>query len=102
MSFFGRQIHNTIQTGEVSGSITAKQLPSVACNLVRIRAQADNANDVYVGAVGVTKPNGVTDVTSGFPLAAGEETGWIPVTNLDLIYIIGTLATDDISYMAVF
>lgn len=89
-----------VKCGEVSGSATAKQLPSVPCRYVALQALADNAGTVYVGGAGVTIPDGTTDTTSGWALAAGKETAWIPVSNLNQLYIIGDNAGDDVSYLA--
>jgi len=60
--------YGNIQAGEVSGSATAKQLPSIPCQMVCITALNSNAGDVYVGGSGVTVPNGTTDTTSGIEL----------------------------------
>lgn len=84
--------------GEVSGSVSAKQLPTITAKWAKIQALSSNAAAVYVGASGVTIPDGTTDTTSGFALVAGADTGWFPTTNLNRYYIIGTNATDDIVY----
>lgn len=86
-------------TGEVSGSLTAKQLPDIPCRGVTFKAAADNAGIIYIGAAGVTVPDGTTDATSGWPLAAGAETAYWPCSNLNEFYIIGTATTDDVSYI---
>ena len=86
-------------TGEVGGSTTALQLPTKAGRYFRVKAQGDNAGIVAVGiASDLTLPNGSTDTTSGWPLAAGEETGWLPLTNLDVLWMRCTNAGDDIAY----
>jgi len=89
-----------IASGEVSGSATAKQLPDIQCNMVMIKAVGSNAGNVYVGGSGVTVVNGTTDTTSGFELGAGEETGIVPINNLNVLYIICDNAGDDITYLA--
>lgn len=86
-------------TGELQGSATAVQGPNVAARFVRYKAVADNAGSVYLGLAGVTVPDGTTDATSGFELAAGDETGWIPCTNLNTHYRICANAGDDLVYM---
>lgn len=90
----------TIACGERQGSATAVQLPDVSCKLVNIKAVASNTGKVYLGGSGVTKPDGTTDTSTGFELAAGAETGWIPIDNLNNFYIICDNATDDIVYLA--
>jgi hypothetical protein len=92
--------HSTVQSGEVSGSATAKQLPDIPCRAVSITALVGNAGNVYLGGAGVTIPDGTTDTTSGLTLDAGVTTDWMPVTNLNLFYIICDNAGDDITYLA--
>ena len=86
-------------TGERAGSLTAVQLPTKAGRYFRVKAAGDNAGVVCLGlSTSVTLPNGSTDATTGWPLAAGEETGWLPLTNLDVLWMICTNAADDIVY----
>jgi hypothetical protein len=96
-----REVPKGVRTGEVSGSATAKQLPTIDCQAARIVAATDNAGNVYLGGVGVTAPDGTTDTTSGFLLDAGDSTEWIPIDNLNKLYIICDNAGDDILYMLV-
>ena len=89
-----------VATGERQGSASAVQLPSVAGSLVNVKAVRSNAGNVYVGfASSVTAVNGTTDTTSGWELDAGEETGWLPLDNLDKLWVIMDNAGDDICYM---
>jgi hypothetical protein len=93
------------QTGELAGSTTAAQMPSVSGSMVRFKARDDNAGNVYIGYSGVTKPNGSTDTTTGFPLDAGDDSGWVPFSsavtsgdNLNDFYYICDNAGDDLIY----
>ena len=95
------EVYNRVKTGELAGSATAAQMPDVPCRMVRFKAHADNVGNVYIGGVDVTKADGTTDTTTGLQLAAGEETGFIPVSNLNLFYRICDNAGDDLTYMAV-
>lgn len=95
-----QQVYTTVLSGELQGSATALQLPTIACKLVKFKAREDNTGNVYIGAAGVTKPDGTTDATTGFQLDAGEETGWIPIDNLNRLYRICDNATDDLTYLA--
>lgn len=90
----------TVASGELQGSATALQLPSIDCVLVRFKALASNAGNVYLGGAGVTVANGTTDTTSGIQIAPGDDTGWIPVNNLSLLYRICDNAGDDLTYLA--
>lgn len=56
---------SSVATGELAGSATALQLPSVAGRMVRLKAHTTNAGNVYIGPSGVTKPDGSTDTTTG-------------------------------------
>lgn len=93
----------TIKTGEIQGSATAAQMPSVTAVRVIFRAQQANSGNVYIGGSGVTKPDGTTDATTGFELDAGQTTEWIPVPggNLNNFYRICDNAGDDLTYMAI-
>jgi len=89
-----------VATGERAGSATAVQLPSIAGSLINVKAVRSNAGNVYVGFIStLTVVDGTTDTTSGWELDAGEETGWLPLDNLDKLYIICDNAGDDIVYM---
>ena len=90
-----------VGVGEMTGSVTAKQLPSIGGRFATIRAFPANANPVYIGGPSVTVPDGTTDAVAwsggdGYPLQAGEAITLPLVDNLDELYLIGTAATDDI------
>ena len=91
-------LFSTVVTGERAGSAAAVQLPDVAAKIVKIKAQASNAGNVYVGVAGVTKPDGTTDTTSGWELDAGQEIE-LKISNLNMLYIICDNAGDDIVYL---
>lgn len=93
--------YSTIATGEVAGGTAAAQLPDVACKLARIRAVISNGGNVYLGGSAVTRPDGTTDTTTGWELAPGDETGWVPMNNLNSLYRICDNTTDDIVYWTV-
>ena len=86
--------------GELAGNTAATQMPTVACQLAKIKAHYDNAGRVYFGwSSAVTIVDGTTDTTSGLQLSAGEETGWIPVDNLNRFWRISDNAGDDLTYL---
>lgn len=91
--------NSAIAVGEVAGSATAAVFPTITAKMVMIKAVASNAGNVYIGIAGVTVVDGSTDTTTGFELGAGESTGWIPATNLNLFYRICDNAGDDVTYM---
>lgn len=89
----------TIITGELAGSGTAVQMPTITCSMVKFKAVRSNAGNVYIGVAGVTIVDGTTDTTSGFELDAGEETPWLPTVNLNTFYRISDNAGDDLTYI---
>jgi hypothetical protein len=93
-------LYATVQCGEIAGSATAAVLPTIACKLVRLRAHTTNAGNVYLGGTGVTKPDGTTDTTTGWQLGPGDDTGWMPIDNLNRLYRICDNAGDDLTYLA--
>lgn len=94
------EVFNVIKHGEIAGSATAKQLPDIPCCMVRFSAPNGNVSDVYIGGAGVTVPEGTQDITSGLELMPGDHSGWLLISNLNLLYIICDAAGDDLSYLA--
>lgn len=95
--------YSKISVGEIAGSATAAQLPdaSVFPGYVIIKAVESNVGNVYVGGSGVTKVNASTDTTTGLELNAGEEVRLDSIANLNLLYLIGDNAGDDLTYLIV-
>lgn len=93
-----------VLTGEIRGiGWKAVQLPDIACVMVNIKAKASNADNVYLGNVNVTRANlagDATNETTGFELDAGQETGWIPLSNLKNLYLQALVDDDNVIYMA--
>ena len=86
-------------TGELQGSATALQMPSIVCGMVNFKAVSSNAGHVYIGGSGVTVVDGTTDTTSGWELGPGDETGFIPCDNMNEFYRICDNAGDDLTYL---
>jgi len=61
--------------------------PDFQVSMVNIKASAANGATVMVYIGGST-----VDANNGWGLAPGESTGWIPISNLNLIYFIGSAA----------
>ena len=91
---------NLVVSGEIAGSATAARLPDIQCNMVNLKAVASNAGNVYLGGSGVTKVDGTADATTGIELSAGQETGYLPINNLNVLYLISDNAGDDLTYLA--
>lgn len=81
-----------------SATLTALVLPTVTAKFVRFKARSANGGSVYVGLTGVTKGDGTVDTTSGFELAPGDDSGFLPATNLNTFYRAADTATDSILY----
>src|SRR5512146_2630831 len=75
-----------LRTGEVAGAVAATQFPQLACFMCRVKAQNDNAGNVYIGGAGVTVAGGTTDTTTGWQLDAGEETPWLLVSDMNQLF----------------
>ena len=95
------EVYSEVRSGEIAGSATAKQLPDIDCRAVMFKAALSNTGNVYLGGVGVTKPDGTQDATTGLELDAGDVTQFMPVRNLNVFYIICDNAGDDLVYLAV-
>ena len=91
--------YGKVTSGERAGSATAVALPSVEARLIWISAVSSNAGDVYIGGAAVTVPQGTTDTTAGYELNPGDKIGPLPLSNLNLLYIICDNAGDDITYL---
>lgn len=86
--------------GEVEGSGSAKQLPSVPARYVTLRAFIGNSQNIYIGrSSAVTVPGGTQDATSGYPLDAGESITLPVKDNMDELWIICDSANDDLYYI---
>lgn len=85
-------------SGELQGVTSATQMPSVAAKMVKFKARGSNAGYAYVGREGVTKPDGTTDATTGWELAAGEESPWCVCQNLNEFYRICDNVGDGLVY----
>jgi hypothetical protein len=101
VAFVRMQAYTSVISGELAGSASAVQMPDRASALVKFKASYNNAGRVYLGAsASVTKADGATDITTGLQLSAGEETGWIPIENLNRFWRICDNAGDALTYWA--
>jgi len=96
---FGGPVYTEVVSGEIAGSETTAQLPDIPCKLVNLKAVSTNAGSVYLGSSGVTIADGSTDTTTGLELDAGNSI-WLPIDNLNSLYLICDNAGDDLTYLA--
>ena len=92
--------YGNVFNGERAGSTSAVQLPNRTCRMVMFVAPNSNASDVYLGGSGVTVAAGTTTTTAGYELQPGGQTPWIPIRNMNQIYMICDDAGDDLLWMA--
>lgn len=70
---------------------------SVGCRACVLKARAGNTGKVAIGfASTITLPDGTGDSVAGWELSAGEETPLLGVSNLNLLYGVGTGASDSV------
>jgi len=62
--------------GIVTGSVTDIQFPTGTCGMLRFKADPDNSDDFLIG----------NEYGTSFPLAPGDDTGWISTLNLNNFY----------------
>lgn len=97
----GPNTPTTPASGELPGSVgAAVQCPNVPAQYVYLTARTTNAGNVYIGAAGVTVPNGAIDSTSGLEIAPGAMVT-IPIDNLNRLYRISDNAGDVLTYLVV-
>lgn len=64
----------------IPNSLTVVQCPNMPCEQVFIQNDPDSTGDILIGS------DRLAAVGSGFRLAPGDATGWIPIQNLNLVW----------------
>jgi hypothetical protein len=97
-------VFTEVLTGEIAGSTSSALCPNVPCLVVKFKAQAANTGRVYLGSAAnhpnISKTDGSADSTTGLQLSAGQETDWLPVSNLNKFGLICDNASDALTYIA--
>ena len=70
--------------GQVTATNAAVALVNHACSMFRVKCDPANTSSVYFGPAGVT----TAGVNAWWVGAAGDDTGWIPLSNPDIWYAI--------------
>ena len=93
--------YNAGSNRELIAGTAAAAGPSVACRVAHLKAATDNAGTIFVGLNGtaVTVPDGTADVTSGWPLTAGQEKV-LSVDNLSRLGYVANAAAQVLIVMA--
>lgn len=86
-------------SGELAGSASAVQMPNIKCQMVKFKALAGNTSNIYIGISGVTVASTNTNTTAGLQMAPGDDSGWILVNNLNVLYYICSNANDVLTYL---
>lgn len=98
------QPYTTVRTGELVSTVTAvgtRQGPNVPCDMVKIKSRNLNVGYIHIGwNAGVSMTDGIEDTSTGFILGPGDDTGWILVSNLNLLFYVGSVANERLTYIA--
>lgn len=92
--------YSSPSNGYVAVGTSDVQMPSLACSYLQVKALKSNTGTVYVGtSSGVASTiTGSTNTTTGLELAAGDTTGWMPVSNANLFFLIASAASQGVTY----
>ncbi len=64
--------------------------------MIRIKALSTNADSIYIADRGNST---VLSVANGYELEPGDDTGWMPLVNLDRVELISGTAAQSIRYI---
>ena len=92
--------YGNVFNGEHVGVTSATQLEARTCRMVMFVAPNSNTGDVYLGGSGVTVAAGTTTTTAGYELQPGGQTPWIPIRNMNQMFMICDGTGDDVLWMA--
>lgn len=90
-----------LRSAEITGSTSAKRLPESHAKFVILKARVTNAGMIYVGGPYVSVPDGTEDWSTGYELEPGAATPWIPVSNLNDLWMICDNATDNLTALVI-
>jgi hypothetical protein len=81
-------------TDRIANTVVVTQCPALRAEQIRFKNHPDSSGNAWVGSDNLT-----TD--TGFPLAPGDDTGWIPINNLNKCWHVEEDATTYLQYMLV-
>lgn len=90
------------ESGEVNFGVTGTvyQFPTGTCNMAAIKALSGNGGNVYLGFdAQVTAVQGATNRHTGFELAPGEQTLWLVIPDLNVLYGVAANAGDGVCFI---
>lgn len=88
-----------IDTGELGGVVVATPLPNVVCKYAKVMAVIGNSGFVYIGPANVGPAAAASNPNTGFQLGSGDNTGWLPIDNLNRLFYVCTGAGDEAIWM---
>lgn len=78
--------------GIVSGTVGSTNFPDVGCGLVRFKGLSTNIGTFFISNVSGT-------ASQGYPIRAGEDSGWIATSNLNRFWFKnGSGTVDKLAY----
>jgi hypothetical protein len=83
---------NAVTAATVSVTTSRQQLTSVTGTFIKLKAPIGNTASVYVGGADASS-------TNGYPLAPGEDTDWMAMSNLSALYYISAYSGQSLSYI---
>ena len=87
---------DSFQNGVIAVGTSVVKSPNIKTIMVRIKALSTNADSIYIG----DKDNSaVLSAANGYELEPGDDTGWMPLVNLDRIELISGTAAQSIRYI---
>ena len=100
--FSGGQSIQSFKTGALAGSVAAVRCNPLPCSYVNFLAPKSNTGEVYIGPdTSVTVEAGTTNYTAGWELQAGQQTGWLPVSDMSMFAYICDAAADDLLFFVI-
>lgn len=95
--------YTTVRTGELVAGVApnTKQCPDIPCDMVKIKLRNLATGYVHIGwNAAVSMTDGIQDTRTGFVLGPGDDTGWILISNMSLLYYVGSVNGDRLTYIA--
>ncbi len=87
-----------VLTGVETVGTSVTRLTSRPFTMVRFKAASANAASIFVAAA---TESATLTVANGFEIEPGDDTGWIPIDNLNLLEAISASSNQKLQYMAV-
>ncbi len=87
---------DAFQNGVLAVGTSIVKLPNIQATMIRIKALSTNADSIYIADKG---NSAVLSAANGYELEPGDDTGWMPLANLDRVELISGTAAQSIRYI---